>query len=104
MATLDDNWQTKRSTICDRTRFIFNNELLSDVKFVFPTSQNESERWKSQKCIPAHKFILAIMKHYSGFGLEPSLPFMHSPRQPRTGLLLKFIYLLKKFPPPPPQT
>ena len=60
MATLDDNWQTKRSTICERTKFIFNNELLSDVKFVVPASQNESERRKSQKCIPAHKFILAI--------------------------------------------
>ena len=60
MATLDDNWQTKRSTISERTKFIFNNELLSDVKFVVPTSLNDSERRKSQKCIPAHKFILAI--------------------------------------------
>ena len=60
MATLDDNWQTKRSTICERTKFIFNNELLSDVKFVVPASHNESKSWKSQKCIPAHKFILAI--------------------------------------------
>ena len=60
MATLDDNWQTKRSTISERTKFIFNNELLSDVKFVVPASHNESENRKSQKCIPAHKFILAI--------------------------------------------
>ena len=62
MATLDDNWQTKRSTISERTKFIFNNELLSDVKFVVPASHNESERRKSQsqKCIPAHKFMLAI--------------------------------------------
>ena len=60
MATLDDNWQTKRSTISERTKFIFSNELLSDVKFVVPASQNESESRKSQKCIPAHKFILAI--------------------------------------------
>ena len=60
MATLDDNWQTKRSTISERTKFIFNNELLSDVKFVVPASNNESERRKSQKCIPAHKFMLAI--------------------------------------------
>ena len=58
MATLDDNWQTKRSTISEKTKFIFNNELLSDVKFVVPVSQNESE--SRQKCIPAHKFILAI--------------------------------------------
>ena len=60
MATLDDNWQTKRSTISERTKFIFNNELLSDVKFVVPASHNESENRKSQTCIPAHKFILAI--------------------------------------------
>ena len=60
MATLDDNWQTKRPTISERTKFIFNNELLSDVKFVVPASHNESKRRKSQKCIPAHKFILAI--------------------------------------------
>ena len=60
MATLDDNWQTKRSTISERTKFIFNNELLSDVKFVVPASHNESENRKSQKCIPAHKFILAV--------------------------------------------
>ena len=60
MATLDDNWQTKRPTISERTTFIFNNELLSDVKFVVPASHNESESRKSQKCIPAHKFVLAI--------------------------------------------
>ena len=61
MATLDDNWQAKRSTISERTKFIFNNELLSDVKFVVPALHNESKGWKSHlKCIPAHKFILAI--------------------------------------------
>ena len=61
MATLDDNWQTKRLTISERTKFIFNNELLSDVKFVVPASHNESESRKSRKCmIPAHKFVLAI--------------------------------------------
>ena len=60
MATFDDNWQTKRPTISERTKFIFNNELLSDVKFVVPASLNESESLKSQKSIPAHKFVLAI--------------------------------------------
>ena len=62
MATFDDNWQTKRPTISERTKFIFNNELLSDVKFVVPASLNESETRKSQKSIPAHKFVLAISK------------------------------------------
>ena len=61
MATLDDNWQTKHLTVRERTKFIFNNELLSDVKFVVPASHNESESRKSRKCmIPAHKFVLAI--------------------------------------------
>ena len=60
MATFDDNWQTKRPTISERTKFIFNSELLSDVKFVVPASHNESESRKSQKSIPAHKFVLAI--------------------------------------------
>ena len=60
MATCDDNWQTKRSTIRERTKFIFNNELLSDIKFVAPTSNSDSESRKSQKSIPAHKFVLAI--------------------------------------------
>ena len=60
MATLDDNWQTKRSTISERTKFIFNNELLSDVKFVVLASYNERKSRKSQKCIPARKFILAL--------------------------------------------
>ena len=60
MATFDDNWQTKRPTISERTKFIFNSEFLSDVKFVVPASLNESESEKSQKSIPAHKFVLAI--------------------------------------------
>ena len=60
MATFDDNWQTKRPNISERTKFTFNNELLSDVKFVAPASNSESESRKSQKSIPAHKFVLAI--------------------------------------------
>ena len=53
----DDHWQTKCLTINERTRFIFNNELLSDVKFIVPASNSESG---SRKMIPAHKFVLAI--------------------------------------------
>ena len=53
----DDHWQTKCLTISERTSFIFNNELLSDVKFIVPASNSESE---SRKMIPAHKFVLAI--------------------------------------------
>ena len=52
----EDNWQTKLPTLVERTAFIFNNDLLSDVKFVVPVSTGESE----SKVIPAHKFVLAI--------------------------------------------
>ena len=57
MAVVEENWQSKCSAVADRTTFIFNTELLSDVKFVVPTSSDESE---SKKVIPAHKFVLAI--------------------------------------------
>ena len=57
MAVFEENWQTKRPTIKERTTFMFNNELLSDVKFVVPASNGESE---CKKVIPAHKFVLAI--------------------------------------------
>ena len=53
----EDNWQTKLPTLVERTAFIFNSEILSDVKFVVPMSIGESE---SKKVIPAHKFVLAI--------------------------------------------
>ena len=59
MVTTEENWQMKQSTMVERTTFIFNNELLSDVKFVVPVSTGESE----SKVIPAHKFVLAISSH-----------------------------------------
>ena len=57
-----ENWQSKCPTIRERTKFIFNNELLSDVKFVVPVSNGDSESnsINSKKVIPAHKFLLAI--------------------------------------------
>ena len=57
MAAVEENWQMKLSTIKERTTVIFNNELLSDVKFVVPASEAESE---TRKTIPAHKLVLAI--------------------------------------------
>ena len=39
--TGEDNWQTKLQTVVERTTFMFNNELLSDVKFVVPVSNGE---------------------------------------------------------------
>ena len=53
-----DYWKsTARYSIRERCKFMFNNELLSDVKFVVRDSEGRSE---SMKKIPAHKFLLAI--------------------------------------------
>ncbi len=60
MAAVEENWQTKRSTIRSRTAFIFNNELLSDVKFVVRASNGGSESKRMKMVISAHKFVLAI--------------------------------------------
>ena len=53
-AVSDTYWQTARGTIRERCEAIFNQELLSDVKFVARDSRGGS------KTIPAHKFMLAI--------------------------------------------
>ena len=59
MAVVEENWQTKCLAIAERTTFIFNTEVLSDVKFVVPASSGHGES-ESRKVIPAHKFVLAI--------------------------------------------
>jgi len=52
------SWQTARPTIRERSKFMFNNELFSDVRFVVRGGPNgESE---SKQVIPAHKFVLSI--------------------------------------------
>ena len=56
--TSGDLWSAiTRCTVRERCKFMFNNELLSDVKFVVRDSEGGSE---SMKEIPAHKFLLAI--------------------------------------------
>ena len=56
--TSGDLWSAAtRCTIRERCKFMFNNELLSDVKFVARDSEGGSE---SMKTIPGHKFLLAI--------------------------------------------
>ena len=44
MATVQENWQTNCTSISQRTKYIFNRALLSDVKFIVPVSNGESER------------------------------------------------------------
>ena len=58
MSVVKENWQTTRPTIRERSKFMFNNDLFSDVKFVvLKTAQGKSE---SKQPIPAHKFVLSI--------------------------------------------
>lgn len=50
------NWQTTKPNIKERTKFMLNNDLFSDVKFlVFNNEMNGSKQ-----AIPAHKFVLSI--------------------------------------------
>jgi len=60
MEVVEENWQSKCSAIAERTSFVFNTELLSDVKFVVRASSGESESKRSRKMIPDRKFVLAI--------------------------------------------
>ena len=57
--TCPDEWQTTKATIKDRCSFLFNNELLSDIRFTVPVP-GESESKKSRHEIFAHKFLLSI--------------------------------------------
>ena len=57
MSVAERSWQTTRSTIRERSNFMFNNELFSDVKFVVHRSDDESGR---KQVIPAHKLVLSI--------------------------------------------
>ena len=57
--TCPEDWQTTKLTIKDRYSFLFNNELLSDIRFTVPVP-GESESKKSKHGIFAHKFLLSI--------------------------------------------
>ena len=54
---VEKNWQTVRPTIRERSKFMFNNGLFSDVKFVARGANSENE---SKQVIHAHKFVLSI--------------------------------------------
>ena len=61
MSVAQENWQTTRPAVRERSKFIFNNDLFSDVKFVVGKKDSESRRGKRRKLvIPAHKLVLAI--------------------------------------------
>ncbi|KAL5284365.1 BTBD6.2 family protein [Megaselia abdita] len=51
--TADPNWQATKSTVLERNAAMFNNELMSDVRFVVGIDADNVQT------IPAHKYILA---------------------------------------------
>ena len=55
--SIETNWQTARPSVRERVKFLFNNDRLSDVKFVVRNGDGKSE---STQVIPAHRFILAM--------------------------------------------
>ena len=48
---VEERWQAKRSTVSERNKYMLDNHLMSDVKFVFPNTE---------RIIPAHKYVLAV--------------------------------------------
>lgn len=50
----DERWQAERNTVLERNKFMWNNSLFSDIKFIFESPNTEPI------CIPAHKYVLAI--------------------------------------------
>lgn len=57
MSVVKENWQLTKPSIRERSKFIFNNDLFSDVKFVVRARDGESE---SNQVVPAHKLVLSI--------------------------------------------
>ena len=57
MSVVGKNWQTTRPSIRERSKFMFNNDLFSDVKFVIKRADYTG---RSKQMIPAHKFVLSI--------------------------------------------
>ena len=55
-AKSQDRWQTKAASVLERSKHMFKNSLLSDIKFAFPSINSEA----TISAIPAHKYVLAV--------------------------------------------
>ena len=62
MSFTEDDWQVPRPSIKERIQVLFNNDLLSDVKFIAGKWSGDSTSRKVEEIptIPAHKFVLSI--------------------------------------------
>ena len=59
---VEKNWQTTQPTIKERCTYLFNNDVLSDVKLIVPAvTSTESESKKAKRMISAHKFKLETL-------------------------------------------
>ena len=107
----DEDWQTTKKTVLERSCHMFNNPLMSDITF----SCGDSDR----KYFYAHKYVLATSSpvFYAMFygdlaeknqvihlpdaneeGLEAFLRFLYQDENPKTlDLAIKVIYLAKKY-------
>ena len=58
----ETDWQTTKTSVIDRNKYMFNNPLISDVWFVVPTNCGSTAGLSDVKIakLPAHKYILAI--------------------------------------------
>ncbi|KAK2107830.1 BTB/POZ domain-containing protein 1 [Saguinus oedipus] len=52
------NWQATKASLKERFAFLFNSELLSDVRFVLGKGRGAGTAGGPQR-IPAHRFVLA---------------------------------------------
>ena len=53
-SSVSTDWQTTKGTVRERTAFLFNNSLMSDITFVLTDPDGTQVR------VPAHKLVLAI--------------------------------------------
>ena len=117
----ETNWQTTRESIRERNKYMFNNSLLSDVKFAMRSTSEDEAKEKSTKrmTIAAHKYVLAIsspmffamfygdlaeardtieLSDCDSEGFLELLRYMHCDEAKQTGsTVMQVLYLAKKF-------
>ena len=86
----DNDWQSTKKTVLERNSHMFNNALMSDIKFTCAESK--------RKCFYAHKYVLATSSvvFYTMFygGLTEKGPTIHLPDTDEESLevFLRFLY------------
>ena len=55
-----ENWQRANASVKERSFFLFNNDLISDVRLVVGATSHENEAKKRKMAISAHRFVLSV--------------------------------------------